>query len=271
MGLGMSGGEVRGDAEIRPPQILDPRFAEIVAQPPRHLTAPHQRQQRQRIVADRIAVDEGAAQARGQFVVVPAERHAGRHDRAHAGRADHVDRHARLAQRADDADMGKAAGGATRQHEPVGAPREQPAKMSEIGRVAVAHVALHPGREDLEPRPGDRRVGIMRRVQQHEVRRRVPLLPRRIEYGRGRRLAPAGGDEQDTVRLTQAEAAPEAVGGRQIEDEIVCRLDRVEPLGWTLGIGVIDGLDAQPVALERRREVANERHARHVIAQGYDG
>ena len=44
--------------------------------------------------------------------------------------------------------------------------------MSQIALIAFAHVALHVDRKDFEPRPRDRRVGIVRRMQQHEVRRR---------------------------------------------------------------------------------------------------
>ncbi len=80
------------------------------AQQARHAPAGVERDQRQRVVAQRIGIDEGA-RGSGSVISSSGQREAtlGRHDGAHAGAADLIDRHARGTQRLDDADMGEGA------------------------------------------------------------------------------------------------------------------------------------------------------------------
>ena len=64
-----------------------------------------------------LEVDEGLAHALGQFLDAPFRGEARGDDRAHRGAAEIIERHIRLLQRLDHADMGEAARAAARQHQ----------------------------------------------------------------------------------------------------------------------------------------------------------
>ena len=68
-----AGGEVRGHAEEGQRQVLDVDVAELAAQQHADLAAGHQRHERQRVVRERIGVDEGALEALHQLVVAQSE------------------------------------------------------------------------------------------------------------------------------------------------------------------------------------------------------
>ena len=115
-----AGRQVGGDRVERQRQVLDRDVAELLPQQPADLATGHQRDDRQRVVVERVGGDEGAAEALDHLRVGPAGGDAGADDRADAGAADEVDRHAGLAQRAHHADVREAARAAAGEHEADG-------------------------------------------------------------------------------------------------------------------------------------------------------
>ena len=75
--------QIGGDREERHLQIFNQRFAEIVAQAIVHAFAAHEADDGEHIVAKRIALDKGFANARLDFVIVPAHSCAGGDHCAH--------------------------------------------------------------------------------------------------------------------------------------------------------------------------------------------
>jgi hypothetical protein len=108
----------------------------------RHLAAAHQRDQRERVVGQRIVVDEGRAHARRQFFDAPFEREAGRDDGAHARAAQLIDRHMRFHQRLDDADMGEAARAAAGQHKTDRAAGDEPRQPLDVVGLTRADMVM---------------------------------------------------------------------------------------------------------------------------------
>ena len=97
MDLGMTRGEVGRHTEESERQILNGHVAKGMLQQTRDLMPGDEGNERQRIVAQRLTVDEGSAKTVGQLVDTPTQRNAGAEDRAHAGAADEVDWDIRLA------------------------------------------------------------------------------------------------------------------------------------------------------------------------------
>ena len=142
MHVDAAGGQVGGNAEERLGQFLDAHVAEMLAQEVGDLLAAHHRDQGQREIRQRIGFDEGFAHARGQFLDAPFERDAGGDDRAHA-RCRPDDRRARaLRERLQDADMGKAARAAARQHEAHGAAGDEARETADIALRAHAQMMM---------------------------------------------------------------------------------------------------------------------------------
>ena len=139
VGVGVGGHEVGGDAVVRQDEVLDVHVVERGAQQRGHPPAAEQRDERQGVVAERIGVDERAAEARRQLLVAPARRDRGPDDRAHAGAADLVDRHARGAQGLDHADMGEGAGATAGHHDADRVTGDQARQPVDIQRHVQPH------------------------------------------------------------------------------------------------------------------------------------
>ena len=140
--VGVGRREVGGDAVEGQDEVLDLLLAERHAQQPGDAPAGEQRDQRQRVVAQRIVVDEGDAKTLDELVVRPARADAGGDDGAHAGAADQVDRHARGAQRLDDADMGEGARAAARHDDAHGMAGQQPRQPVDVGMDVEADMMV---------------------------------------------------------------------------------------------------------------------------------
>ena len=76
----------------------------------------HEADDRNDVIAERIAFDEGFADAVLDLVVGPAHCDAGADNRAHRSAANNVERQACFAQSADNTDMGVSAGAAAGEH-----------------------------------------------------------------------------------------------------------------------------------------------------------
>ena len=136
------GREIGRHAEERLRQFLDARVAVIVAQEIGDLAPAHERDEREGVIGQRIGLDEGCAHAVGQFVDGPFGRETGRDERAHAGAAQLIDRHARFVQRLQDADMGEAARAAAGQHQTDRASRYEPRQTAHVFIDAGADMVM---------------------------------------------------------------------------------------------------------------------------------
>ena len=190
----------------------------------------------QGVVAERIGIDEGAAEALDQLLVGPARRHGGGDDGAHAGAADQVDRHARCAQRLDHADMGEGARAAARHHHADGMAGDQPRQPVEIGMQVEPHMvvlAVHPAGQQRRRRAGARIVAF---VQQHQLaaamEHRAGLRRLDLERQLGRQVVVGVAHHHQAVGLAQAELGPRREAGiGAIEHERRFHLAAREPFG----------------------------------------
>ena len=162
-----------------------------------------------------------------ELLVAPFRCNARGEDGAHAGAADEVDRHAVLAQRAHDAEVGEAARAAAREHEADRPAGQQPHDAVEVGG--------HP--EVVVGDAGERVVPACRRAARDFALMQDQELcvahaavgpscgsPGSIAGGRARR-------EQHDVGLAQAKLSPRRVAGvARIHHEVVLRFALVEPL-----------------------------------------
>src|ERR1700680_2301437 len=90
--------EIRRYAEERTPEILDTYAAEVLLKSPRYLFALNQREERQRVVIDRVRFHKRAAQPLSYLGVIPFHRDSRTYDCSHAAALDPVDRSLRLPQ-----------------------------------------------------------------------------------------------------------------------------------------------------------------------------
>ena len=230
--VNVAGDQIGGHREKWRVQIFDQGFAEMLAQPLLHAPAADKPHHRQHVIAKRIAFDERLADAGFDLVVVPAHRRAGADDGAHRSAADYVERQARFAQRADDADMGVGARAAAREHDADRAPRDDARQPCAIGVFQPAPVEHARGLAGVAPFRGSGGLAIHAVVQEHQVHQTE--LPRGGGFFRGqqRQRGPriGAGEEPDAVGLAQTSAKPGGVGdGRDQEHRVVLALERIEP------------------------------------------
>ena len=147
-----------------------------------------------------------------ELVVRPARADAGGDDGAHAGAADQVDRHARGAQRLDDADMGEGARAAARHDDAHGVAGQQPRQPVDVGMDVEADMvvlAVEAARQHGRGRAGRRIVAFM---QQHQLaaamEHRAGLRRFDLERHHGRPVVVAAAHHDQAVGLAQAELGP---------------------------------------------------------------
>src|ERR1700720_3202213 len=132
--------QVRRYAEKWAPEILDARAAEVLLKSPRDLLALDQREERQRVVVDRIRLHKRTAKPLSYLGVIPFHRDRRTHNCAHAAAPDPVDRHVCLAQRPNDAEVGKTPGPASAQDQPDRSSTQQPQEAGDVVWIAVANL-----------------------------------------------------------------------------------------------------------------------------------
>src|ERR1700721_825154 len=110
--------QVRRYAEEWTPEILDTYAAEVLLKSARYLVALEQREERQRVVIDRVRLHERVAQSLSYLGVIPFHRDRRAYNCSHAAAPDPVDRHMRLTQCPNDAEVGKTTRPASTQDEP---------------------------------------------------------------------------------------------------------------------------------------------------------
>src|SRR5580704_11214928 len=90
--------KVRRYAEEWAPEIFNTHATEVLLKSPRYLVALDQREERQRVVIDRIRLHKRAAQPLSYLGVIPFHRDSRTYNCSHAAAPDSVDRHMRLTQ-----------------------------------------------------------------------------------------------------------------------------------------------------------------------------
>ena len=266
------GGEVGRDAEEGLGQFLDAGFAEAFAQHCAGLFAAHQRDQGQGVIVQRVGGDKARPHPLGQFLHVPFLGQARRDDGAHGGAAQLVERHARFRQRLDDADMGKAARAAPRQHQPHRAPGNETGQALNVIGVAGADVMMRFKKTGADGElPRQARVGGA--MQQQQLRQAAGALLKGRQIQRPLRQGPLRAREQeDAIGLAQALMRPGAVGRvAAIEHDIMRRFKRVEPFGVLLGRAHIQHRSAHAHFAQRIGQAIGNGRIRHVVLQGHDG
>ena len=197
--------------------------------------AAEQRDQRQGEIGQRLVDDEGVAHALGQFFDAPFHGDAGGDDAAHAGAADIIERHARLLQRLQHADMGKAARAAARQHDVDRRARDEARKALDVVDVAGAHMVMRAEKiaAEFDMLAAVRACDGPPWMHQQQFRRRGHLALEKTPLEGMQRQALVGArDQQNAVGLAQAELRPGAVGLiALIEDDVVFGFEAVEPFG----------------------------------------
>src|SRR5580700_9027352 len=124
--------QVRRYAEEWTPEILDTYAAEALLKSARYLVAFDQREERQRVVIDRVRLHKGAAQPLSYLGVIPFHGDRRTYNRSHAAASDPVDRHMRLTQGPNDAEVGKTTRPASTQNEPDGSSSQEPQEAGDV-------------------------------------------------------------------------------------------------------------------------------------------
>src|SRR3984957_5710850 len=119
-------------AEEWAPEILETYAAEVLLKSPRYLIALDQREERQRVVIDRVRLHKRAAQPLSDLGVIPFHRDRRTYNCSHAATPDPVDRHMRLAQCPNDAEMGKTTRPTGTQDKPDGSSLQDPQETGDV-------------------------------------------------------------------------------------------------------------------------------------------
>ena len=213
MDLGAGRCQIGGDAEIREPQILDARLAEMMGEQGLDLHPADQPDQRQRIIGERARLGEGLADALLRFLEAPAHGEAGGDDGAHAGAAYEVDRDVAFMEGAQHAEMGIGAGAAAGKHHAQSVARQHPCHPPPVGFMIEANVEMAVDRQLLERRHGHGRAFAAGSVQQDEIEQLVRGAVAHPAAQRRGGIDLAGlGDDDDPIGL----AGAEIIGLRQL-------------------------------------------------------
>ena len=216
------GRQVRRHAVERQPQILDVERPEVVVD----------------VLADALALEEGDDRhgvveqpvelllgQRDQFGIVQVERDAAGDRRAHRAPAHGVDRHPRLAQRPQRAEVGEPASPTTAQHESDTVPAGQPGQPADVVVTTGAEVHHLVGADLREQSIGPARtVGVRRMHDRHhppdvfDVGELTDELADPLMLLRPRTR---GHDQQHPVRLPQGATGPAGQTGVGLEDHVV--------------------------------------------------
>src|SRR5580704_10633065 len=132
--------QVRRYAEERAPEIFDTHAAEVLLKSPRYLMALDQREERQRVVIDRVRLHKRVAQPLSYLGVIPFHRDRSTYYRSHAAAPDPVDRHMRLTQCPNDAEVGKTTRPTSTQDEPDRSSSQNSQEAGDVVWIAVANL-----------------------------------------------------------------------------------------------------------------------------------
>src|ERR1700730_1259861 len=143
--------QVRRYAEEWAPEILDTDAAEVLFKSSRYLVALDQREEWQRVVIDRVRLHKRAAQPLSYLGVIPFHGDSRTYTRSHAAAADSVDRHMRLAQCPNDAEVGKTPRPASTQDEPDRSSSQESQEAGDVVWIAVANLTNDVDRQARAP------------------------------------------------------------------------------------------------------------------------
>src|ERR1700686_4718404 len=224
--------QVRRYAEEWAPEILDTYAAEVLLKSPPYLVALDQRKERQRVVIDRVRLHKRAAQPFPYLGVIPFHRDSRTYNCSHAAAPDPVDRHMRLTQCPNDAEMGKTTRPTGAQDEPDRSSSQEPQDPGDVVWIAVANLT-----NDVDPQARAPALNGLPDIppfllEHDEVKRPAAILTF-FRQPCGHRERRAGRrDEQHAVGLAQAELGPVRICGfSAVDNQIVVSLRGTEPFG----------------------------------------
>src|SRR5580692_2482823 len=224
--------QVRRYAEEWAPEILDTYAAEVLFKSARYLVALDQREERQRVVIDRVRLHKRAAQPLPYLGVIPFHGHSRTYNRSHAAAPDSVDRHMRLAQCPNDAEVGKTTRPAGAQDEPNRGSSQEPQEAGDVIWIAVANLANDVDWQARAPALNGS-PDIPPPLLDHDKIKRPSAVLAFFRQPCGHRERRARRrDEQHAVGLTQAELGPVRICGfSAVDNQIVGSLCGTEPFG----------------------------------------
>src|SRR5580704_2785023 len=233
--------QVRRYTEEWTPEILDTYAAEVLFKSARYLVALDQREERQRVVIDRVRLHKRAAQPLPYLGVIPFHSHSRTYNRSHAAAPDSVDRHMRLAQCPNDAEVGKTSRPTSTQDEPDRGSSQEPQEAGDVVWIAVANLANNVDRQARAPALNGS-PDILPPLLDHDKIKRPAAILTFLCQPCGHRERRAGRrDEQHTVGLAQAELGPIWIRGLSaVDNQIIVSLRDTEPFGRAICRFVIE-------------------------------
>ncbi len=221
-------GQVRGHAEEAHRQVLDRAVPQVLREQPVHPVARGERDEREGRADQAAAAGERAQRRLDPLCVRQPLRVQPAHHCADAGPADDVDRHARLLEGAQHAEVREAARAPAAEHHAAGGAGDHPGQPGDVAGVAVAQVVVVRHRPFRQPPGRACRAGA---VDEHKL----AAQQRAAQGARFHRPEPgigAAARQQHEVTLAEAAAAPLGVFGiGLVDDVVVAALHRVEPPG----------------------------------------
>src|SRR5580700_3017546 len=205
--------QVRRYAEEWAPEILDTDAAEVLFKSARYLGALDQREERQRVVIDRVRLHKRAAQPLSYLGVIPFHRDSRSYNRSHAAAPDSVDRHMRLAQCPNDAEVGKTTRPASTQDEPDRSSSQESQEAGDVVWIAVADLANDVDRQARAPALNGSPDIPPPLLDHHEVKRPSAILTFFRQPCGHCEWCAGGRNEQHAVGLAQAELGPVRICG----------------------------------------------------------
>src|SRR5580700_2857678 len=200
--------QVRRYAEEWPPEILDTYAAEVLLKSARYLVALDQREERQRVVIDWVRLHKRVAQPLSYFGVIPFHRDRRTYNCSHAAAPDPVDRHMRLTQCPNDAEMGKTTCPTSTQDEPDRGSSQNPQQAGDVVWITVANLTNDVDRQARAPALNGL-PDIPPFLLEHDEIERPAAILTFFHQPCGHHEWRAGGrDEQHPVGLAQAELGP---------------------------------------------------------------
>src|ERR1700733_13131429 len=133
--------QIRRHAEEWTPKIIDTHAAEMLLKSARYLVALDQREERQRVVIDGVRLHKRAAQPLSYLGVIPFHADRCTCNPPHAAASDPVDRHMRLTQCPNDAEMGKTTRPTSTQDQSDRSSSQDPQEAGDVVWITAANLA----------------------------------------------------------------------------------------------------------------------------------
>src|ERR1700722_2064529 len=224
--------QVRRYTEKWTPEILDTYAAEMLLKSARHLVVLEPREERERVVIYGGRLHKRAAQPLSYLSIIPFHRDSRTNNCSHAAAPDPVDRHMRLTQGSNDAEMGKTTRPTCTQDEPDRSASQEPQEAGNVVWIAVANLTDDVYRQARTPALNGLPDIPPFLLEHDEVKRPAAILTFFREPCGHREWRAGGRDEQHAVGLAQAELGPVRICGLSaVDNQFVASLCGTEPFG----------------------------------------